>query len=274
MSSNNVQVKAVDEAVMHSMRAAVATAQEFPRKDIAIIKKECVDIIKSSFDIAEDMLYRYPVKEKQENGTYKSKDIIGPTIRMAELILQKYKNIYVSDNQQYEVDGKVVAICFAWDMESNNIINTKHEIRITDRNGKYYTRDFADLLQRSAMAKARRNAILTIIPSEVIDACRKAAEETIKAAADPNDDTPEKKAARKRKVVGVRDAIGLTDAELCQILGVEHPDDIIGEAYGRLVQMWKAFEDGASKETLLNPEQKTTSQKKAASIDLSKHMQE
>jgi hypothetical protein len=274
MSDNNTQLQAeISQALMNQMKAAVSTAREFPRRPISVIKQDCVTVIENDLETAESMMYCFPRKEKQEDGSKKDKDIKGPTIRMAELILSKYGNIYVSDHQVVEHGDYVEAFCYAWDMETNNVMNTRYPIKITDRNGRRYFSDLVDLFKRSAMAKARRNAIFTIIPSEIIEACKKAAENTVKKAAQGGPkESPQAKETRERKITGVRDAIGLSDEQLFSVLDVNHFDDIVGDAYLRLVQLYKAFEDGMSKEAILSKDQ-LSDEKVAKSFDLSKYVE-
>jgi len=159
------------------VKSMVVMAKRFPRDPIAAtdrILNEC-----QRPKLAEQALYSY-----SRGGT----DITGPSIRLAEAISRNWGNLD-SGVKELSNDGEQSEMMsYCWDMESNvrsvKVFSVKHW-RDTKKGG-YRLTDSRDIYEATANNAARRlrAVILSVIPSDVVDAAVAQCEATLKASAD------------------------------------------------------------------------------------------
>lgn len=114
--------------------------------------------------VAASCMYALP--RRAQDGTIKA--ITGPSIRMAEIVASAWGNIRV-DCRIVEVgEDSVVARGMCIDLESNNGQSVEVRQSIRDRKGNRYNQDMIGVTAMSAIARARRNAIFSVIPRGVI----------------------------------------------------------------------------------------------------------
>lgn len=159
------------------VEAAMVVGKRFPRdviKVIANIINEC-----SRLRLAEVATYQYA-----RGGT----DIVGPSIRLAEVLAQSWGNIQYGVRELEQRDGESVCESFCWDIERNvrsSKTFTVPHVRDTKR-GRITLTDSRDIYETVANYGARRlrACILGVIPGDVVEEALAACEKTLKAKVD------------------------------------------------------------------------------------------
>ena len=152
------------QRAISEVQGAIVLAKKFPRNE-----KESSDRILIACQrpkLAEQALYSYA-----RGGT----EITGPSIRLAEAIVQNWQNVQFGIRELEQRFGESTIEAFAWDLENNikqiKTFQVKHE-RYTKARGKYSLEDPRDIYEAVANQGARRlrACILGIIPGDVIEA--------------------------------------------------------------------------------------------------------
>lgn len=197
----------------------IATARRFPR-----IKQKCVDdvIEMATFDIptATSCIYSLPRGRDPETG--KPKAIVGPSIRLAELIAQSWGNNRVA-GRVVAVDRRekfVEAEGIYHDLETNYAVAARVRRRISDKRGGLFSEDMIIVTGNAAASIALRNAILRGIPKPIWGRAYEAVEKVVAG------DTKSIGARRVELLTRFRDEMGVKPAQLFQILGVTGELDI------------------------------------------------
>lgn len=92
------------------------------------------------------------------------KTIEGPSIRMAEIAAIAWGNLRVRTRLVARDAKSVTVEAEVWDLETNAAFSASETGRITKRDGSTYSEDMVQTTIRATAAKARRNAILSVIP--------------------------------------------------------------------------------------------------------------
>lgn len=171
------------------VQAMVIMAKRFPRDPIAVM-----DLILQACTrpgLAETSLYQY-----SRGGT----DISGPSIRLAEAIAQQWRNFQFGFRELGRGhDGKAgysEVEAYAWDLETN--VRKPIHFRVSHwrdtRKGGYALTDERDIYEIVANQASRRvrNAILALIPGDVIEAAQRQCEITLSATADTSPEAVKK----------------------------------------------------------------------------------
>ena len=133
--------------------AQIATAKTYPRDPREFIQ----DAIRWATEdpaTAESCMYRL------EKG---GQVIEGPSVRLAEIAAQAYGNLRVASRLVAEQEKFVVVEAVAHDLEKNNAQRAEVVASIWGKHGRY-SQDLVQTTILAAQAKARRNAILAVIP--------------------------------------------------------------------------------------------------------------
>ena len=96
------------------------------------------------------------------------KAIEGPSIRLAEIIASSWGNLRVQGRIIGNDGKKITAQGVCHDLESNYAASTEVNVRITYKNGKTYSDDMQITVGGAACSKARRNAIMMVVPYALI----------------------------------------------------------------------------------------------------------
>lgn len=161
-----MQIETISSAdIVGSMERAqidiqVSTAKAYPR-NISQVLANIETLASNDPDTASSCFYCL-----RRNGG--QAPIEGLSIRMAEIIESMWGNIRV---KAYIIgdDGKTItARGECWDLESNNATSMEVQRRVTDRNGKRYSEDMVNVTKQAAIAIARRNAVLAVIPKALL----------------------------------------------------------------------------------------------------------
>lgn len=157
---------------MSEVRAAIFLAREFPR-DLALVEKKLLAAC-SRYSLAEQAMYAYP----------RGKEIItGPSIRLAEAILQAYGNASSGIRELRQDAGESIIQAYAWDCESNvrseKIFAVPH--KRTTKKGTTTLTDSRDIYELVANMGSRRlrACILALIPGDLVDMCVEQCEKTL-----------------------------------------------------------------------------------------------
>lgn len=158
---------------MQEVQAAIFLARQFPR-DMAAVERKLMDAC-SRVSLAEGALYAYP----------RGKELVtGPSIRLAEAIAQAYGNLTYGIKELEQRPGESVVQAFAWDIENNvrheKVFSVPHKRKT--KQGTYALDDPRDIYELVANNGARRlrSCILGAIPGDLVEACVKRCEETLK----------------------------------------------------------------------------------------------
>lgn len=154
----------------------ISTAKAYPRATLKEIMSYATELATIDEATAQSCFYCLPRKEK--DGT--KKEIRGPSIRLAEIIMCAWGNIHAA-TRIVENDGRhITSEGVAWDLQTNVKIamQNKVSIRFGEKDGKGgYTAnaDMQTVLSNAASAKALRNAIFKVIPKALVDSVKERA---------------------------------------------------------------------------------------------------
>lgn len=199
---------------------------------------------------AERAVYRVP-----RGG----KTISGPSIRMAEAILQAWGNVHTQSAIIYEDSEKMIVAVTATDLETNithedevvvrKVVERKHvkdgQTVLGERENSYGDRVFLvaatddELFMKSNAAKSKsiRTAGLRLVPRYFIDELIARCEETMQA------ETAKSLPSVRAKMVGWFGELGVSKTELGKFLGYS-PDQATVEDMARLRGLGTAIKDG------------------------------
>jgi hypothetical protein len=170
---NTVARAEAEQRALAEVKGRMAIAKQFPRNEF----QACQSIIESCkrFKLASECLYSYP-----RGGQM----ITGPSIRLAEVLAQRWGNIEFGQHVLSETADESVVCAYAWDLETNvrKVITFVVQHKIMTRNGiKDLSKDPRDLYEHVANLGARRMraCILQIIPRDVQDTAVEQVEATL-----------------------------------------------------------------------------------------------
>lgn len=137
----------------------IRTAKAYPR-DINTCLDEAKTMVTSSKDIAQQCNYSL------KRG---STVIEGASIRLAEIFLQSWGNLYSASRITTNDGQTVTAEAAVWDLEKNVKLTVEVKRNIRDKNGHIYSLDMQTVTANAAASIALRNAAFRIIPKAYID---------------------------------------------------------------------------------------------------------
>lgn len=214
------------------VQSAYVIAKRFPRdenKSFNKIMKSC----ERPF-LAEQSMYAYP-----RGGQV----VTGPSIRLAEVLLQAWGNCDAGVREISQGNGISVAEAYAIDLETNTritkIFHVAHE-RHTKKGKQKLTdpRDIYELVANNG-ARRMRACILGIIPGDVVDAAIDKCKNTLTHGKEPIAD-------RIRKMIVALDEQGVKVEHIEKRLGHKLDATIESELI-TLRGIYKSLKDGMSK---------------------------
>lgn len=221
----------------------IATAKQYPR-DLAACLNKIETYATMDKETAEDCFY--VLRRKDENGN--DNIIEGLSVRMAEIIAGAWGNIRVQ-TRIIGNDGRMItaqAICH--DLETNFAVSKEVKRRITNKYGKTYSEDMQVVTGNAAASIAFRNAVLTVIPKAVT---KKIINNVKQVALGQAIDV---ETARKNCLANFAKA-GVTEAMICQYLGIKTTAEIDKERLFELRATWNAIKEGTTtvEESFIKP---------------------
>ena len=260
MSNDIIQINQADmlQAVNRAeIDIQIATAKNYPRDINATLNKiatyACMDK-----ETAEDCFY--VLRRKGAGG--QDTVIEGLSVRMAEIIAGAWGNLRVATHIVGN-DGKMItaqAVCH--DLETNFAVMKEVKRRITDRNGRTFSEDMQVVTGNAAAAIAFRNAVLTVIPKAVT---KKIINDVKQVALGQAIDV---ETSRQNCLTNYARA-GVTEAMICQYLGIKSVAEIDKKKLFELKATWNAIKEGTTsvQETFIKPaieaQQEAAAKKKA-----------
>jgi hypothetical protein len=161
-------IAAETSRALQEAQAGFIVAKQFPRNEQDAI----VRIVRSCQrpTLAEKAQYAFPRGGSQ---------VTGPSIRLAEVLVQHWGNINFGYRELHEAPGMTQVLAYAYDLETNaraeKVFHVKH-VRDTRQGPKQITdrRDLYELIANQASRRIR-SCILQLIPGDVVEAALEAA---------------------------------------------------------------------------------------------------
>ena len=243
-SINSGAVAVEQERAIAEAQGQLTLAKRFPR-DINAAHAELMVACKSKA-FAAVAFYAKP----QGGGT-----VSGPSIRMAEQIVQVYGNFQYGHRELSRDAKKSEVEVFAWDMEKNNYAKrqiTVMHVRDT-REGPKPLRDQSDVDMKinNVASKQARGLILAMMPKWLVE---DAVNECRKTIAGNNDEPME---VRVRKMVQAFSKYGVTGEHLEKHLG-HKLDKVLLDELVDLQGIFNSLKDGTPASELFPDDQPAT----------------
>ena len=228
------QVGIIDRA---QLEIAVDTANKYPRS-ITKALEEAHSMALKDERTAETMFYVLPRSDK---------DIIGPSARLAEVMVYAWRNLRIESETFMEDLTHVTARGTCFDTERNNAIRISVKRRITKANGKRYSDDMIIVTSNAAVSIALRNAVFRIIPRTYTDQVFRAA---MQASVGDTDTI----AAKREVALSWFGEGGIQPEQVYELLKVHGIDDIGVEQIIRLRGIVNALKDSETTlDAIFNP---------------------
>jgi hypothetical protein len=219
------------------LKAAIIVAKRFPRDEQAAYVKLLKSCERPSF--AENSRYCFP-RAGQE--------IEGPSIDMAREAARCWGNIMYGLRIVSEDEERLHIQGWAKDLETNNTVSAEDKFKklIFRKNGGWQKpdeRDLRELMNRRG-AICVRNALLQLLPPDIIEDAFRAAKETSAKAV--KGEIKQNRADAIRRLAKGFFEIGVTTEMLASYL--KHTLDVVTEdEITKLRAIWKSLVDGISK---------------------------
>lgn len=231
----------------------IATAKQYPR-DLNTVLNKIATYATMDKETAEDCFY--VLRRKDANGN--DNTIEGLSIRMAEIIAGAWGNLRVQTRIIGNDGRKITAQAVCHDLETNFAVCKTVDRRITTKTGKTYSDDMQAVTGNAAASIAFRNAVLAVIPKAVT---KRVINEVKKVALGQAIDV---ETSRKNCLANFAKA-GVTEAMICQYLGIKTIADIDKERLFELRATWNAIKEGTTtvQETFVKPQLEAKAQEEA-----------
>jgi hypothetical protein len=226
----------------------IATSHRYPRRKDRGIAQEIVERATLNEEIAAECFYKL-----SRSGGGEKKDIIGPSIRLAEIVRAAYGNIRVA-SRYIGVDDKdktrcaVLVEAVAMDMQTNDavLMHVRRPIMTSPKNGppRMFSADMINVTIMAAQSIAQRDAIFRLVPKALwIDGYH--------AALDTTRGSVETLAARRQKVIAAFAGFGIKPEKLFEALGIDSEQEIGLDDMVGLAGMWTSLKEGESVDSVL-----------------------
>lgn len=193
--------------------------------------------------MAEECIYSVPRGGKQ---------IRGPSIRFAEIVLNAWGNVRCAARVTHEdrIERYVEAEALVHDLESNvgYVARARRRIELK-KHRKTVDPDMIQLAGSAAISVARRNAILGAVPKPVWRRAQEAVEAVIKG-------DQKTLAVRRDAAIGYFNKAGVPTERVLRALEVKHLDDITLDQLVDLNGMRSAIKSGEATLDQLFPEER------------------
>jgi hypothetical protein len=220
----------------------ISTAHAFPRSPSAA-RDRMISLATMDDQMAEECIYSVPRGGKQ---------IRGPSIRFAEIVLNSWGNVRCAARVTHEdrIERYVEAEALVHDLESNvgYVARARRRIELK-KNRKTVDPDMVQLAGSAAISVARRNAILGAVPKPVWKRAQEAVESVIRG------DT-KTLIERRDAAVAYFAKTGVQIERILTALEIKHIDDITLDHLVDLQGMRSALKTGEATIDQLFPEEK------------------
>jgi hypothetical protein len=231
----------------------ISTAHAFPRSPSSA-RDRMISLATLDDQMAEECIYSVPRGGKQ---------IRGPSIRFAEIVLNSWGNVRCAARVTHEdiIARYVEAEALVHDLESNVGYVARARRRIEyKKNRTTVDADMVQLAGAAAISVARRNAILGAVPKPVWRRAQEAVESVIKGST-------KTLVERRDAAVGYFNKAGVQTERILKALEIKHIDDITLDHLVDLQGMRSALKTGEASLDQLFPEEKALGPKPETLID-------
>lgn len=220
---------AIGTMEMHALIPRMELARRLPRSPALFAARLKEEVLLDP----GPMVYHKPGKD--EGG--KEIEIIGPSIRMAEIAGRLFGNLDISEPIISESDGRVTAIVRVLDLESNYCVPGTSAVSLVTKNGRRMPPHVVSNLVLAATAKAMRNAIEKVVGKhvlkEMVAICLRAQVTATRAEIDHGG-----KEKWWADVLSAWAKVHITEADLFTALGVKDRAAVTPEHGARLRACW------------------------------------
>lgn len=206
----------------------ILTAKQFPRS-VAMFKREAKDLLSEDIETARSAEYSKPV------GADK---VRGPSVRLAEIACLCWKNIEVNIEEPIVGDVSVTVQAYAWDLERNIRMPGLATMSILNKHGKRYAQHMIETTVVACASKARRNAILAVIPRAYVNDLLETARDVAAKNLPPLEETREKMLSHFARSYRV------TPEQIFDYLAVKGAADITHDHIAELRSVVEALSEG------------------------------
>lgn len=217
-------LEAVDRAAID---VQIATAKRYPRS-VDKSLKEALTLATLDQETAGSMFYALP-----RSG----KTIEGPSARLAEVMAYTWGNLRADADVVAEDRTHVTAMGTCFDLEKNVAIRVRVKRRITDKRGNRFNEDMIGVTSNAAISIALRNSVFKVIPAALVQKVYREA----RMASVGKAGTMEQK---RQNAVAWFEKLGVQEAEVFAVLGVNGMDDIGEDQLITLRGLRNALQDG------------------------------
>lgn len=193
----------------------IATAKKYPR-DVRKARDEAMALATLDEETATSMFYSLPRDGKR---------ILGPSARLAEVIVYSWGNIRAQAIISEITDKHVTALGTCFDLEKNVAAQVEVRRRITKSSGTRFSEDMIIVTGNAACSIALRNAVFKVIPFALVKPVYDEAMQTAIGKAKSMNE-------RRQAAVEIFAKMGIDEARMLTAVGRQHleettPDDIV-----------------------------------------------
>jgi hypothetical protein len=241
LAANEANVASSVARAQAETQAAIIVAQRFPRSE-SRCRQELINAVKASPRLAEKTTYSYKRGTKKDPVTGETVDnfVSGPTIYIAREAARVWGNIAYGTEIVRDTDDERQIRSFAWDQQTNvrkfaedAFKKLIQRTEWTTKNGKREKvpkwvvpdeRDLRELTNRRASI-CERNALLSLMPSHMIDEVVDTSRQVSKEEAAKHPETVRAKLADAFQSEGV--SVAMLEEYLGHPLNQLTPDKIV-----------------------------------------------
>jgi len=206
----------------------ILTAKQFPRS-VSMFKREAKDLLSEDIETARSAEYSKPVGGDK---------VRGPSVRLAEIACLCWKNIEVNIEEPIVGDASVTVQAYAWDLERNIRMPGLATMSILTKHGKRYAQHMIETTVVACASKARRNAILAVIPRAYVNDLLETARDVAAKNLPPLEETREKMLSHFARSYRV------TPEQIFDYLAVKGAADITHDHVAELRSVVEALSEG------------------------------
>ena len=230
MKNNEIKVfteSAIEAINKSEIEAQLDAAHKYPR-NLNKFKENAIYLATQDLETAKSCIYYRPVG----NGTIAE----GMSIRLAEIVAAYYGNIRVGVRTISQDERKVVVQGVAFDVELNNMQTSEVVEATVTKEGKPYSEHMRIVVQKAALAKARRDAIFMVIPRALCKVVENAVKDMFANDAGKNLKN------RVERALNWTDEIKVNRKDVYRVLGVKNKEYIGVEELETLTGLKTAIE--------------------------------
>jgi hypothetical protein len=210
----------------------ISTAKRYPR-NLVKVKNDLVSYATLDQETASGCFYRIPRA---------SKNILGPSVRIAEIAVSCYGNLKVGsrvvdvDTRSAQPHVVVQSVCI--DLENNVAVSIEKRRRIIAKRDRAIDEDDINLAVNSCSAIAFRDSVFKVIPQALVKPAWQAALKV--AVGDVNSLVD-----RRTKAVEKFAQAGVSADRLLAVLEIDSVEQITLDHLATLIGLWNTIQEGA-----------------------------